>query len=223
MKNPLIFMPVLNLVNSAPSYHDHLTSMFLKSHQGRGHIIMPASPTNPAGFSYAVTQPNLDHPIHLYLTEIMPRNLKAAAVDIVVPCPRGVQDPAWNRLNRVYQRATVRRIILTRQGPEHRLDILDKAIDTLSSAIDTKIFLDWDSFGWDAIGHFLSRYPHVHIEGVPDDQLYTLMRLAEVLDRPIHLDDLRAHPKPIEPLFHHKIADPPAINVHRIPFPSQYR
>ncbi len=223
MKHPLVFMPTLNLSNIAPSYYDRVVAMFLQSHQGRGHLIMPGPMPSPVAASYAVTKSHRDHPLHLLLTETTPKVLKAATIDVVVPCPRGVQDPAWSRLNRVYQKAPVRRVILTRQGPDHGLDTLDRAIDTLSTAIHTSIFLDVNSFGWDAVSHFVSRYPHVQIDGVSDQQLWKLLQLAEVLDRPVHLDDLRGHPKPIEPLPHYKISDPPAMNVHRVPFPVQYR
>lgn len=222
--HPLLFMPTLNLLKTAPLYHERLTTMFLKSHQGRGHLIMPAaSTTDPVAASYAVIKPTLGHPLHLFLSEAVPKSLKASMIDVVVPCFRGVQDPAWIRLNRVYQKGPVRRIILTRQGLDHPLEAIDRTIDTLSTTLQTKIFLDVNSFGWDAVAHFVSRYSDLQVEGIEDAQLWRLLQLAEVLNRPVHLDDLRGKPILIEPLPHYKIVEPPPMNVHRIPFPVQYR
>lgn len=223
MKSPLIFMPTLNLSQTPPAYQMALAIRHLKAYQGSGHLIIPAAIKDLNPGSYAVTRPATGHPLHLRLTDSMPKSPKASVVDLVVDCPKGVSDPAWSGLNRVYQKVPVRRLILTRQGLDHRLDILDRAIDTLVTAIQAKIFLDLPSFGWDAVAHFVSRYPDLQIEGVPDHQLWQLMHLAEVLERPLHLDDLSEHPRPILPLPHHKIPDPPVLSVHRIPFPVQYR
>lgn len=223
MKSPLIFMPILNLSQTPGVYQMPLATRFLKAYQGLGHIIMPEPLHDLQPVSYAITKPAPNHPLHLPLTDSMPRSIKASVIDLVVACPQGILDPAWHRINRVYQKVPVRRLILTRQGPDHRLDVLDRSIDALSSAIQSKFFLDLHSFGWDAVGHFVSRYPDLQIEGVSDRQLWHLMHLAEVLDRPLHLDDLSEHPRLIPSLPHHKVPDPPVVNVHRVPFPVQYR
>lgn len=223
MKSPLIFMPTLNLCQTPLVYQMRLAVRHLKAYQGKGHLIMPEPLKDLRPSSYAVTKPASGHPLHLPLTDSMPKSPKASVIDLVVACPQGIADPAWDRLNRVYQEVPVRRLILTRQGPDHRLDTLDRAIDTITSAMQAKIFLDLPSFGWDAVAHFVSRYPQLQIEGVPDHQLWQLMHLAEILERPLHLDDLSEHPRPIPPLPHHRVPDPAVLSVHRIPFPVQYR
>lgn len=222
MNEALLWIPTLDLSSVPAPYHEASAKMFLAAHHGRGHIISP-DPLVIRVPSLALTSPRPGFACHLISQSPIPDG-PLELIDVTISCPRGVQDPHLARLDQIFKKGPVRRVILTRQGPEQTLNVIAQALETLLDTFpEILIAIDVNSFGWDAVSHFAAEYPPILLDGIADSELWRLMDLAQVLQRPVWLDDFSHHPKPVPELPQYKIFDPPPVDVHRIPFSSRFR
>lgn len=194
MTQALIWMPVLDVANIPGPFFDWAADRFLKQHGGVGHIIADHIGPWP---SFEVVKPTLDG--HWYCRRIQTVTKKAKPQDITIELlvPQGAEDPALVLLDKVQKAGPIRRLVVKRPTGLS-LARCQVSLQTLSETITPELWLDVDSFGWDAVSFLCAGTPRFQISGVADYDLSQLSHLAALLERPLFMSDLSdRRPRPI--------------------------
>lgn len=220
MNEPLLWMPTLDASVLPSAFQEWHIRRFLKRHAGYGHIL--TSTSGPWASMESLTPQKGGHWYCRTWVKI-PAREKPLDATVELNVPLGIQDPALDLLNRVMEILPVRRLVLTRPSTLP-LDRVLPSLHTLLESITASIWLDRESFGWDAVSYLAAWNPRLHIAGIGDEELAALTRLAEMLDRPVALSDF-GHDQPhlLQPAFAHAVSQDPPRALNSLPLGGRSR
>ncbi|MCY0879132.1 MAG: hypothetical protein OWU84_09360 [Firmicutes bacterium] len=191
MTRPLLWIPTIDLSLIPPSFRSWQAQRFLNQHRGIGHVI---SPEPGPWASLEVLAPQEDQA--WYCRPPYPRAVGQVCppfTTLEMPVPQGGDDPALAVLSRIQEVSVIRRLVVRRPAtmPLARAEV---ALTTLEESLEVDIWLDVETFGWDAVCYLTARHPRMQVAGVSDHALGELVRLGTVLSRPVWLADFSSNP-----------------------------
>lgn len=191
--NAIDWMPECHLKDGPDPFRVWHGRRFLARYGGRGHIVTPGRESWP---SSETLSPVLGRSWYCRTWEKFSVRTKPTNATVEIPVPQGVSDPGLTLLDRVLQKLSLQRLIVTR--PEGlSLDRAEHSILTLLESVTDNLWLDTTSFGWDGVTYLLAKYSVLRAAGASADKL---VRLSEILNRPLNLVDFSGlAPLPVPP------------------------
>lgn len=188
--NPLLWVPLFDGRGLTPPFLAWHAERFRRLHAGVGHIVADLPGPWP---SCAATAAATGAEWHYTGARRLSKTVRPSAITVEIAVPTGVQDEALKVLERAQRIGSVSRIIFMRPNGS-QLDRIATAISTVRDAWNASVWLDYASFGWDALSYLLARDAELEPIGVPDGELGRLVDLAELLGRPLLMTDFSGHP-----------------------------
>lgn len=191
MNRALYWMPQCDVSSFPEAFRAWYGERFLRAHGCRGHILTPSDEPWPSSETLV---PIKGRVWYVRQWQKVPARMKPSAVTVEIPVPQGVSDTGLALLSRAQESFALQRIVLTRP-PNLTLERLETSTETLLESLNVAIWIDGQSFGRDAAGYLLAKYPSLQVIGVSEEWL---SRMAEIADRPLYLFDYSdAEPVPV--------------------------
>lgn len=218
---PLFWVPTLSLTASSANarFLAPLALAFLASHRGRGHIVLDQDAPVP-GQSVSTRVPAAGRFWRSAGPLPFPPPAATAGVEVVLECPFVGKGPPLGEAGP----ESVRRVIVVRR-PASGLAEIDRSVSRLLEALagGPDIWLDQPSFGFDALSYLADRYPALQIDNVGDGDLYDLLQLGELIDRPVWLWDFSGRPPlPLPAPPRYPLPDPPPVKADDLPISKRF-
>ncbi len=199
MSTPLCWLPTLDISNVDVSFGPWLAHRFLSSFRGRGHIISQSPGPWPSQETIQATSGG-----QWYcrgLTKV-PKRSKPIGITAEISVPTGLADPALDVLNHALQTGPLVRLVAIRP---HDLNLhqAETSLRTLLDTVIDTIWLDQQSFGWNALTWLIASDPRFQPAGISPQDVWRLSQLAEQLGRPLVLRDFSGKPDVPLPGLHH--------------------
>lgn len=190
MRSVLIWMPEIHARDYPSQFFPWVADRFLRGHGGIGHVV--ADRPGPWG-SLEITNSQSGRDWYCTIQakppKIPAKKNSPGAISVDMLLPQGAQDPILDYLDQLKRLAPLRRLII--QRPKNfTIARAQMSLRTLYDALSVPIWLDLQSFGWDAVSFLCAADPALQISGVPDHEAFILARLAEIVERPLVLSDL---------------------------------
>ncbi len=201
MRPVLIWMPEMEAKDYPSRFFPWMADRFVRRHGGIGHIVAER-PGPWDSLEITNSQPGYDWycAIQAKPPKIPAKKNSPGAISVNMMLPQGAQDPILDYLDRLQRLAPIRRLII-RRPQNFTIARAQMGLRTLYDALSAPIWLNLQSFGWDAVSFLCAADPAFQISGVPDHEVFILARLAEMVERPLVLADLSSKKaRPINPL-----------------------
>lgn len=170
----MIYMPRLDTTAIPSPFREWAITRFIRRYP-YGHILT-AEPYSSG--SVEMTVPLMR--THWYCRTIPKRIPKAQApvdASVEIFLPLAINSPGIQMLQVASDWVPIRRVVVRRPS-DTMLPRLAQSIETLSMSFDFPLWLDWTSFGWDALTYLFARFPNLQVDAVPEGEFWNLVRLS---------------------------------------------
>lgn len=196
MSAPLLWVPIFDAQGPSEAFWEWKATRFVSSHGGIAHVIADRIGDWPSMETHVPV--NGAHWYWVAGTQL-PKRVRPqdAAVEIQLPVGTG---PDLEQLEKIASQVTIRRLVVRRPAAVS-LGRIRRGLLTLGEALKTDLWLHLDSFGWEAASYLLAAQPDLQLWGVSDPDLWKLVRLSALTQRPLLQADFSGRPpRPLRPL-----------------------